>query len=83
MGNGMTTLARATLIADRYGASAYGTIGGVAASFTTGARAAGPVAAALYAARLGYTALLWTLAALAAAAAALAFRAERAQVQPG
>jgi hypothetical protein len=77
MGNGMTTLSRATLIADRYGAGAYGTIGGVAASFTTGARAAGPVAAAVYAAAVGYTTTLWTLAALAAVAAALAFRAER------
>ncbi len=48
MGNGMSTLARATLVADRYGASAYGTIAGVVASFTTGARAAGPVAAATY-----------------------------------
>ena len=78
MGNGMTTLSRATLIADRYGAAAYGTIGGVAAAFTTGARAAGPVTAAAYAALVGYTALLWTLTALAVVAAALAFRAETA-----
>ena len=76
MGNGMATLSRATRIADRYGAGAYGTIGGVAASFTTGARATGPVAAAAYAEVVGFPALLWTLAALAAAAAALAFRAE-------
>jgi hypothetical protein len=76
MGNGMTTLSRATVIADRYGAAAYGTIGGVAASLTTGARAAGPVSAAVYAAAVGYSALLWTLVAFAAAAAALAFRAE-------
>ena len=76
MGNGMTTLARATLIADRYGAGSYGTIGGVAAFFTTGARAGGPVAAAVYAAAVGYTTLLWTLAACALVAAALAFRAE-------
>jgi MFS family permease len=76
MGNGMGTLARATAIADLYGASAYGTIAGVAAALTTTARAAGPVAAALYAAVVGYGALLWTLAALAALAAALAFRAE-------
>jgi MFS family permease len=80
MGNGMTTLARATTIADRYGARAYGTIGGVAAAVTTGARAAGPVAAAAYAALVGYGALLWTLAGLAAAAAALAFRAEAGRV---
>ena len=76
MGNGMTTLARATVIADRYGPAAYGTIGGVAASVTTGARAAGPVAAAAYASLVGYTSLLWTLAALAAVAAMLAYRAE-------
>jgi Major Facilitator Superfamily len=76
MGNGMSTLSRATLIADRYGAGAYGTIGGVAAFFTTGARAGGPVAAAVYAEAVGYTTLLWTLAALALVAAALAFRAE-------
>ena len=76
MGNGMATLARATAIADLYGARAYGTIASVAAAMTTTARAAGPVAAALYAALVGYGALLWTLAALAALAAALAFRAE-------
>jgi hypothetical protein len=43
---------------------------------TTTARAAGPVAGALYAALVGYGGLLWTLAALAALAATLAFRAE-------
>jgi predicted MFS family arabinose efflux permease len=77
MGNGMATLARATAIADLYGATAYGTIAGVAGGLTTAARAAGPFAAALYAAVVGYTTLLWTLAALAVAAAALAHRAER------
>ena len=72
MGNGMATLARATAIADAYGAHAYGTIAGVAAALTTGARAGGPVAAAVFAAAFGYAALLWTLAALAGLAAALA-----------
>ena len=76
MGNGMATLARATAIADVYGAGAYGTIAAVAGSMTTAARAAGPFAAALYAAAVGYTTLLWTLAGLAMAAAALAHRAE-------
>ena len=76
MGNGMNTLSRATLIADRYGAGSYGTIGGVVSFFTTSARAGGPVAGAVYAAAVGYTTLLWTLAALAVVAAALAFRAE-------
>ena len=78
MGNGMATLARATAIADVYGAAAYGTIASVAGGMTTAARAAGPFAAAVYAAAVGYTALLWTLAALALIAAALAHRAEHA-----
>ena len=78
MGNGMATLARATAIADLYGGAAYGTINSVAAAGTTGARATGPVAAAVYAAALGYGALLWTLAGIAAVAAILAYRAERA-----
>jgi predicted MFS family arabinose efflux permease len=77
MGNGMGTLARATAIADRYGAGSYGTIAAVTASMTTAARAAAPVAAALYAALIGYAGLLWTLAALAATAALLAWRAEQ------
>jgi len=76
MGNGMTTLARATLIADRHGAGSYGTIAGVVAFFTTGARAGEPVGAAVYAATVGYATLLWTLAACAVVAAVLAFRAE-------
>lgn len=76
MGNGMATLARATVIADRYGQGAYGTIAGVAASIPIAARALAPVAAALYATAVGYSILLWTLAMLALAAAALAYRAE-------
>jgi MFS family permease len=76
MGNGMATLARATAIADLYGSAAYGTIASVAGGLTTAARAAGPLAAALYAAAVGYTVLLWTLAALALAAAVLAHRAQ-------
>jgi predicted MFS family arabinose efflux permease len=77
MGNGMGTLARATAIADLYGAGSYGTIAAVTASMTTAARAAAPVAAALDAALIGYSGLLWTLAALAATAALLAWRAEQ------
>ena len=76
MGNGMATLARATAIADLYGGKAYGTIGGVAASLSTTARAGGPIAAAVLAAAAGYEALLWTLVAIAALAAVLAYRAE-------
>jgi predicted MFS family arabinose efflux permease len=77
MGNGMATLARATAIADRYGAAAYGTIASVAAATTIGARAAAPVAAAAYAAVVGYGTLLVTLAAIAVLAALLAFVSER------
>jgi MFS family permease len=76
MGNGMTTLARATVIADRYGSAAYGAIAGVAAAGTTAARAVGPIAAAVYAAATGYTTLLWTLAALTLAAGLLAYLSE-------
>ena len=77
MGNGMATLARATAIADLYGGASYGTINSIAAAGTTGARAAGPVTAALYAAAFGYSALLWTLAGIAVIAGCLAYRAER------
>lgn len=82
MGNGMATLARATAIADLYGAAAYGSIAGVAGSLTTAARAAGPFAAALYAGLVGYGALLWTLSALAVVAALLAYEASRREMQP-
>jgi MFS family permease len=78
MGNGMALLARATVIADRYGPAAYGAIAGVAASVTTGARALAPVAAAAWASLVGYHGLLWTLAALAALAVLLGAQAERA-----
>jgi hypothetical protein len=74
----MATLARATAIADLYGGASYGAINSVAAVGTTGARAAGPVGAAVYAAAAGYDALLWSLVAITLVAGALAFRAERA-----
>jgi MFS family permease len=77
MGNGMTTLARATVIADRYGSAAYGAIAGVAASATTAARAVGPVTAAAYAAATGYPTLLWSPAVLTLVAGVLAYRSER------
>jgi predicted MFS family arabinose efflux permease len=77
MGNGMATLARATAIADLYGGASYGTINSIAAAGTTGARAAGPVTAAVYATALGYGALLWTLVAITLVAGFLAYRAER------
>jgi predicted MFS family arabinose efflux permease len=82
MGNGMATLARATAIAERYGAGSYGTIAAVSASATTAARAVAPVTAAACAALIGYAGLLWMLAALAASAALLAWRAESIAVTP-
>ena len=78
MGSGMALLARATVIADRYGSAAYGEIAGAMASVTTGARAAAPVAAAVWASVVGYEGLLWTLAGLAALAVVLGAQAERA-----
>jgi predicted MFS family arabinose efflux permease len=77
MGNGLTTLARATAIADLYGAGDYGAIAGVAGAMTTAARAAAPFTAAVYADLVGYTTLLWTLSAIALVATALAYDAER------
>jgi hypothetical protein len=47
---------------------------------TTGARAAGPVTAAVYATALGYGALLWTLVGITLIAGLLAYRAERVTV---
>lgn len=71
MGNGMSTLLRATVLADRYGPGAYGSIAGVAAFATTAARAAAPVAAAVLIAATSYHATLWILAAGALVAAVL------------
>ena len=77
MGNGMATLARATTIADRYGAASYGAIASVMGAGTMSARAAAPVAAAAWAAIVGYASMLLTLCALAVLAVLLAFAAER------
>jgi MFS family permease len=74
IGNGMTTLARATVLADVYGARDYGTIAGVAAGLTTGARAIGPVTAAVMAAALGSTPMLAAFGGVSAIAAVLAHR---------
>ena len=74
MGSGMAILARATVVADRYGSQEYGAIAGAMAAVTTAARAAGPVAGAAWASLVGYEALLWTLAGLAALAVLIAPR---------
>jgi MFS family permease len=78
MGNGMATLVRATALADAYGAAFYGSIAGIAAACSTGARAIAPVAAAgAYVAFGEYEPLLWLLALAALAAAVAARRAGR------
>jgi predicted MFS family arabinose efflux permease len=77
MGNGMATLARATVVADRYGAASYGAIASVMGAGTMSARAVAPVTAAVWATTVGYTSMLLTLCALAVLAALLAFAAER------
>ena len=70
MGRGMSTLLRATLVADLFGATHYGAIGGVLSACTTAATAAGPLAAGLLFDLSGnYDRLLVGLVVLAAVAA--------------
>ena len=60
--NGMGTLARATTLADVFGAGSYASIGGAMALGANGARAAGPLGASLlYLALGGYRPVFWTL----------------------
>jgi hypothetical protein len=61
--NGMSTLARATVVADLFGRRHYGSVAGALALGSNGARAVGPVGASLLAIALGsYDRLYWTLA---------------------
>ena len=53
MGNGLVTLARATMVADEFGTEHYGTIAGALAVPATIARALGPVAYAALATLAG------------------------------
>ena len=78
MGNGMATLARATVIADRYGAGRvrHDRERRPAPARWERARRR-PVAAAAWAAVVGYGAMLGTLAGIAVLAALLAYAAER------
>lgn len=60
----MATLARATTLAEVFGPAHYATIGGAVALGANGARALGPVGAAvLYALLGGYRPVFWSLAA--------------------
>lgn len=62
--NGMATLARATIVAEIFGAANYGSISGAMSVGSTMARAAGPVASSLLLAALGgYPGVFWLLAA--------------------
>jgi MFS family permease len=69
MSGGMTTLLRATLVADLYGRERFGSISGLVSGFVLAARAAGPFGAALVVLLPGgYTTLLGVLALAGAAA---------------
>jgi MFS family permease len=60
--NGMSTLARATVVAEVFGRRHYGSISGALALGANGARAAGPVGASLLVLALGaYDTLFWVL----------------------
>src|SRR5207245_3067931 len=60
--NGMATLARATTVAEIFGARHYGSISGAMAFGANGARAVGPVGASLLQQALGsYEAMFWAL----------------------
>jgi MFS transporter len=60
--NGMSTLSRATSLAQIFGARHYGAISGAVALGANGARAVGPVGASLLLLGLGaYPAVFWTL----------------------
>jgi MFS family permease len=72
MGNGMTTLLRASTVADLYGRARYGRVNGVMATLGTCGRAAGPFVAALALAAQGsYPLVFGTLALLLGLAALL------------
>jgi MFS family permease len=81
MGRGMTTLLRATLVGDLFGARHYGSIAGVLAFCATAATALGPVfAGVLYDAVGGYRAVIWVLIGMAAVSAVAASQVERASL---
>jgi MFS family permease len=70
--NGMSTLARASSLAEIFGSRNYGAIGGAIALGANGARAVGPVGASLLLVALGsYVGVFWTLSASLVLAGAL------------
>jgi MFS family permease len=64
-GHGLTTLVRATLVADWFDEAGYAMISGTVAVWVQLARAAGPIVAAALAVRLGYESVWWLFAVLA------------------
>jgi MFS family permease len=83
--NGMSTLARATAVADVFGRRHYGSISGAIAVGANGARALGPVGAAVLLTAVGsYERVFWTFAGglVAAALAVFVTEARIAQEQP-
>jgi MFS family permease len=81
--SGAVTIARAYAIADFYGPDHYGSIGGVAGMFVTGARTLAPVGAGAMFAFLGsYMPVLWGLAAGSALAAVAMFLAHTTRAAP-
>jgi MFS family permease len=78
MSKGMVTLSRAALLAEFYGPTHYGTIGGLLALFIAGTQAVAPLGAGIMFDQFqSYRPLLWTLFALSALAALAASIAER------
>ncbi len=78
-GFGAITPARAALVAEYYGAAAFGSINGAVALFVTAARAVGPVGAGTVYDLVGsYTPLWWALAAVSVLSGGAILMAERA-----
>lgn len=83
MGRGMTTLLRATLVGELFGAAHYGAIAGVLAFCTTAATALGPFFAAFMHDALGsYRVVVWVLVGVALAATLASSRIERRRPLP-
>lgn len=78
IGRGMSTLLRATLVGELFGAANYGSISGILTFFTTAALAMGPLAAGLlYRGLGGYDDVLWLFVLVSALATVCAVLVER------
>ena len=72
--NGLSTLVRSTLVAERFALSQYGSISGIIAFCGQLGRSAGPLLAAWLATVIGWYEPVWWLLAALVGAAALAMR---------